>query len=365
MSNTTRHGDRVQDNPTPRAMVHKKILDAAERDPDTSIEGLADQIGGATVQLVERVLDEYGDPAIREDQGNAGTTDHTGTGSQNDDNSSGAQPNEKTREQTNGTVPSMKERNVNGNEHSMDAKQANGTEQSIDDTQTNGTEPGEATAPDHAEKEPGTTKQNVPEAGDPPNGSADAGVSASTSEDSPDGVETDRTEQQGSTDPTDRSGQIEHQRIPDPESLTEKRLEVVRAIHDQPHATQAELADQLGVSRATISQRVNAIDGFEWSDRQEYVKAVFEGQKPMSDGNGPSVEQLATQIDSLTDRIGHLEQTIRELSDAQSVAFDDPELAATVVRACLDSDTVTEQEEQQIIVEVIESGRYSNSYTGG
>lgn len=363
MSNTTRHGDSVQDNPTPRAMVHKKILDAAEKDPDTSIEGLADQIGGATVQLVERVLDEYGDPAIREDQGDAGTQSHTGTGSQNDDNSSGAQPNEKTKDddQTNGTDPSMKDRKRNGNEHSMDAKQANGTEQSIDDTQMNGAEPGEETAPDRAEKAPGTAKQSIPGAGDPSNGSADAGVSAPTSEDRQGGIETDRTEQQRSTEPTDRSEQIEHQQVPDPESLTEKRLEVVRAIHDQPHATQAELADQLGVSRATISQRVNAIDGFEWSDRQEYVEAVFEGQKPMSDGNGPSVEQLATQIDSLTDRIEHLEQTIRELSDAQSAAFDDPELAATVVRACLDSDTVTEQEEQQIIVEVIESGRYSNS----
>jgi len=44
-------------------MIHKKILDAAESEPDASMAEIADGITGASVELVERVLEEYGDPA--------------------------------------------------------------------------------------------------------------------------------------------------------------------------------------------------------------------------------------------------------------------------------------------------------------
>ncbi|MDY6819121.1 MAG: hypothetical protein SVG88_10710 [Halobacteriales archaeon] len=47
----------------PKAVIHKKILDVAESNPDASIEGIADEISGASPALVERVLDDYGDPA--------------------------------------------------------------------------------------------------------------------------------------------------------------------------------------------------------------------------------------------------------------------------------------------------------------
>jgi DNA-binding CsgD family transcriptional regulator len=46
----------------PRAVIHKQILDAAEARPDATIDELATAVSGATVDLVERVLDEYGDP---------------------------------------------------------------------------------------------------------------------------------------------------------------------------------------------------------------------------------------------------------------------------------------------------------------
>lgn len=49
-------------HPTPRAVVHKRILDAAEAQPDASLEDLASDIAGASIELVEQVLEEYGDP---------------------------------------------------------------------------------------------------------------------------------------------------------------------------------------------------------------------------------------------------------------------------------------------------------------
>ncbi|MFB6191979.1 MAG: hypothetical protein ABEI11_01515 [Haloarculaceae archaeon] len=47
---------------TPRAVIHKRILDVAADQPDASMAAIADEITGATTDLVERVLDEYGDP---------------------------------------------------------------------------------------------------------------------------------------------------------------------------------------------------------------------------------------------------------------------------------------------------------------
>jgi len=48
---------------TPRAIVHKQILDAASERPEASVDALASEISSASPDLVERVLDQYGDPA--------------------------------------------------------------------------------------------------------------------------------------------------------------------------------------------------------------------------------------------------------------------------------------------------------------
>lgn len=47
----------------PRAVIHRKILDAAESRPDATIEAIATDVSGASDTLVEQVLNEYGDPA--------------------------------------------------------------------------------------------------------------------------------------------------------------------------------------------------------------------------------------------------------------------------------------------------------------
>ncbi|MFB6233651.1 MAG: winged helix-turn-helix domain-containing protein, partial [Haloarculaceae archaeon] len=48
---------------SPRAVIHRRILDVAESRPDASLEAIGDEVAGATTDLVEQVLDEYGDPA--------------------------------------------------------------------------------------------------------------------------------------------------------------------------------------------------------------------------------------------------------------------------------------------------------------
>lgn len=50
----------------PRAIIHKNILDEAEKRPDASVEEIADNVSGASVKLAKKVLEEYGDPASDE-----------------------------------------------------------------------------------------------------------------------------------------------------------------------------------------------------------------------------------------------------------------------------------------------------------
>ena len=42
----------------PRAILHKRIHDVAESNPDASMAEIADQVGGASVDMVETVLEE-------------------------------------------------------------------------------------------------------------------------------------------------------------------------------------------------------------------------------------------------------------------------------------------------------------------
>ena len=67
MSNSPQ-ADSVDSGPRPglpTAMIHKKILDAARNDPGASLTEIANLVSGASVELVERVLENYGDPAER------------------------------------------------------------------------------------------------------------------------------------------------------------------------------------------------------------------------------------------------------------------------------------------------------------
>lgn len=67
MSNSPQ-ADRADSGPRPgfpTAMIHKKILDVAREDPDASLTEISNRISGASAELVERVLENYGDPAER------------------------------------------------------------------------------------------------------------------------------------------------------------------------------------------------------------------------------------------------------------------------------------------------------------
>lgn len=73
---------------TPRAVIHKRILDVASERPDASMAELADEVGGASIDMVERVLNEYGDPVEGGDPGIDGAGEESGSAEANEGGSS-------------------------------------------------------------------------------------------------------------------------------------------------------------------------------------------------------------------------------------------------------------------------------------
>ncbi|ELZ22722.1 hypothetical protein C475_16511 [Halosimplex carlsbadense 2-9-1] len=184
--------DRGADQP--RAVIHRRILDVAESNPEASLAAIAEEVTGASPNLVERVLDEYGDPGNEPESGD-----------QND-------------QDMNATDPATPE-----------TDSANGQGGSATD-------------------EP--------------------------------------TETPAATD------------------LSEKQRRTLRVLYERPGASQGDLAQQLDVTRATVSRRLNAIPGFDWSDRREFAESVFDrpdrsaADAETEDDSGPVAEERTEATDS-------------------------------------------------------------------
>ncbi|ADB60102.1 hypothetical protein Htur_1211 [Haloterrigena turkmenica DSM 5511] len=363
----------------PRAIIHKKILDHAEANPGESMEAIADAVSGATTATVERVLEEYGDPAadtgddLAADTADESSTTETGM-SEAEAATSDAESNDAELSAGGADPPSA----------------ATDGDRGVSDS-------------DCAVADGGATSE-----------SADVGMAGNSPAEGPVPAEQD-ADRDGDTDVSlDRS------------ALTEKQHETLRAIYHHPDATQAELADRLGVSSPTISQRVNSIDGFDWSDRDALVAPLFdsgdgeeEERMPHADDTdngadsserdgdmgtvgdatdesrdepsdrarrrtdpsasrsdrapadaadrtdeGAQLAELADRLDELTDRLAAVERGLegredgtagREGGTAPSVLAD-PELAHKIVHACLHSDRISEEEELRLLRDVTAAG---------
>jgi len=302
MSRADRSGDQ------PRAMIHRRILDVAASEPDASLAAIADEVSGASADLVERVLDEYGDPGSEAD------TD---------------------------------EQDESGGEDDTDDQ----NDQSMDTTNTS---------------ESGTEQTN------PDGGTA---TQSASSDDSP------------------------------THSLSEKQRRTLRALYERPEASQGDLAEELDVTRATVSRRLNAIPGFEWSDRRAFAESVFGGDgtggetasatepdggsatvdgverstsDPGSDGEEPdatneagssaesdavdraALDEVESTVAALEERLAGIESQVTGDADGadESAETDgndgtaatlSPELTHKVAHACMESDRLTEEEELDVL----------------
>jgi DNA-binding CsgD family transcriptional regulator len=197
-----------------------------------------------------------------------------------------------------------------------------------------------------------------------------------TADGGPDPNRRDGTSTDGGESP---NGDTESAPVSSLEDLSEKQREVLTEVATRPEATQQEIARRLDVSRATVSNRVNSIDGFEWSERESFVEAVF-GQTPPVGvaGDGGSASEVTSSDTDVTEVTGspstradgapaetradleatleRLQERVAELeashagaaTDGDSV-FEDPELVHKVVHACMNADTISESEELRIL----------------
>ncbi|PGF17136.1 hypothetical protein CP556_14085 [Natrinema sp. CBA1119] len=253
----------------PRAVVHKRILSVAEARPDASMEAIADDVTGATTSLVEQVLEEYGDPGhVAADEPVSELDD--------DDRSGEADPS--------GDVDSSEDADPNGDRgpSSDDDRESVGAD---DDSTTGGEQ--RSTADD--DRDSGVTH------------------SAMSTHDSPD-----------------------ESRPLETADITEKQLETLREIENRPNATQAELAERLGVTSATISQRVNGIDGFDWSERQTFVARLFDRSDPSfetDDANADGEAGIDAATNETASAADDLDQESAESAYTDGTGPDDTEPA--------------------------------------
>ena len=330
----------------PKSVRHKRILDVAAENPDASLESIASQVPSTTTDLVERVLEKYGDPA---------------------------------------------------EEHEDDVEPGDGIAGAVD-------QPTGDTAADGAGPS-GDPSTSTGESG--PSGNATTstgGADSKASADADDSVPPQTSSSNGlrpDANTTDLgSGNLSV------ENLSAKQRNILEAIYEHPEATQSELAGMLDVSRTTVYNRVNGIDGLEWDTRHEFVEAIFEDDGRLAAGSDPEAvsERPGSQIvsddsdstalsddpdpqasdgtsgtddfeagthdravsedvekptpvraedsslDRLEARVDRLERRVEDMTAGKTrPSFGEAELAHKVVYACLQSEVISKEEELQIL----------------
>jgi transcriptional regulator with XRE-family HTH domain len=346
VSDSANAGDvgRPQRTSTPRALIHKKILEVAASMPEATMAEVAKEVSGASTDLVERVLAEYGDPAESEtDSGETPAESGDETAADPEDQSEPGQ----TTDQPEGTVVTDEAETGPDTPAEDPPVRADG-DTTVDDRATETAE-----VDDRATE----TAEGVAKADD--SEQADAGGS--------------ETDSETTTDDTP---------VRTPEELGEKELAVLEVVAKRPDATQAEIADVLGVSRATVSKRASGIEGFDWQRRATFVDRLFgddadaltrgdaetstvppsslERADARADGDrrrtvesglasgGADNSEIAARLDRIEDRLDGL-----EAAEPPANGISDPTLAHKVVHACMESEKVSEEEELRVVSAVL------------
>lgn len=169
--------------------------------------------------------------------------------------------------------------------------------------------------------------------------------------------------------------------------FSDRELETLSAIYEDPTASQKVVAERLGVSRATVSKRVNDIPGFDWRERRSFVESVFGDEASVDDhhsgdrdeqsaGTGheqsheesddesvegprelssddhreqPVQSRRGQSVAELHRRVDGLEEQLRGGDGPGTGKMTDPELLSKVCHACIDADYITRDQEIRVL----------------
>lgn len=292
-SNTQLGESIASDDSRPRAMIHKKVLDVARSNPDASLGEIADDVSGASDKFVERVLEQYGDPA--------------------------------------NTGAEVKRADGHGSRDDRESETADSTQDMKENPESERLD----------ERRRGQSDINT-EAG-----KSDVSRSAGGPTEEGEGVTLNSAQLVSEDEPDEPP-------VTDPDELTDKQRETLRAVDRNPTATQADIADALGVTRATISKRVNDIPGFDWSDRRDFVSRLFEGQRSEEVDPQESGGDAVSTGSSLESRVASIENRLEQHDSTGDAREIDPSLTHKIIHACVDAEYISEEEELSILRQIIQ-----------
>lgn len=402
-------------------MIHKKILDRAEEDPSLSIQALADDIAGASAELIEAVLEEYGDPGDEDPDGAAGDAELTGSNADSyfPDAADATKPTHPGHSNSSASpdggaespeASQTKNAEVDPNEPvAMSTFSGAATDQGEDGTQLH-TEHADERSPDPARIDgreesdgqsstqpvdlPATATKDSPEVGSEAepvaDTTSDTHLSASSAESSgpSQDEQTDTTESR--TGHADNDGSDDNEQVaPSLSDFSPQQQRTLTAIRKRPQATQDKIADELGVSRATVSLRAKAIPGLEWRAREQFITELFDQADSNSDDGHTAVpstqpsraEELATREQKDDDKRQNVPpdqggaeitrhadspsspRSNKDSSDARKQTSPaaslrhHPELLHKVLRCCMDADDFSKEEERQLVACLVGAGR--------
>lgn len=287
MTETDAHSTR------PKSIRQKQILTIAEENPTATLAEIAADISGVSADHVDRVLTQYGDPGTH-------TTSTPPSGSPQASDSTPPQPSSDTATTDDDTEP------VSQGDSDDELSEAD-TEPASPPTDMPTPDPPPSTVPP---SEPPLSSESPPSestsTADPtPSASTSSSATAPTDETTPSqpAAPTAQSTASPATGSSTDGGQSTRpaDQYPDPGSLTQKEHETLRAIAHDTDATQQDVADMLGVSRATVSNRVNALSGFDWADRASFVEAVIgERDDPTPETETAAADNTPTPADDAT-----------------------------------------------------------------
>jgi len=311
-------------------MVHRRILDVAASRPDATLSAIAGEVSGASPSLVERVLDEYGDPAGEDPDDSPGASTGSAADSQADEDPTG-----ETEGAPGDGDATAETDDVLTDESAPDPPAADeSSDERADGDRGGGGQDGLTPGEERADDASRDTDRNDPAMAAKTNGRQ--------ADDSTDEQETEL-------------------------SLSERQRRTLRAVSERPDASQSDIAEVLDVTRATVSRRLNAIPGFEWDDRRSFAGSVFGDEaggeeadgdatdgdgRDATDGDGRDDETVRRTLDRLERRLAALEDGDgADAGDESPVATLSltPELAQKALRVCLDSDRITDDEERELL----------------